>query len=140
AVVRLVEAGDSAVAARVLGRMLPGYAARSIERLPGERAAEIVENMDSQDAIAVLRQLPPDARTELLSVLRPQWSAAFALLLRYPPTTVGAWADPFVLTLPADCTIAEARARAERYERPTMARIYVLDRGRRIRGATRGLA
>ncbi|HEX7080689.1 MAG TPA: hypothetical protein VF329_06720 [Gammaproteobacteria bacterium] len=136
----LVAPCEPHAAARLFARMLPGYTARCIERLEPAQVAEIVERMDSQDAIAVLRQLAPAARARLLAALRPQWSAAFELLLRYPPSAVGAWAEPFALTLPADCTIAEARERIERNERTARARIYVLDRARRVRGAVRGLA
>ena len=138
-VAELIAATEPQSAARLFGRMLPGYTARCLDGLPRERIAEIVEKMDSHDAIAVLRQLAPSARLELLGVLRPQWSAAFELLLRYPANTVGAWTEPFVLTLPADCTVSEARERVERNEQSVKARIYVLDRDRRVRGAVRGL-
>jgi Mg/Co/Ni transporter MgtE len=45
-----------------------------------------------------------------------------------------------VLTLPDDCTAGEARDRIARGEQVAQARIYVLDRARRIRGAVRGIA
>jgi len=138
-VAELIGATDPQSAARLFGRMLPGYTARCLERIPREHIAQVIEKMDSHDAIAVLRQLTPTARLELLRALRPQWSAAFELLLRYPANTVGAWTEPFVLTLPADCTVAEARERVERNEQTVKARIYVLDRSRQIRGAVRGL-
>jgi len=62
------------------------------------------------------------------------------LLLSYPTNTVGAWVEPRVLTLPDDCTAGEARDRIARSEQVAQARIYVLDRSRRLRGAVRGLA
>jgi Mg/Co/Ni transporter MgtE len=65
---------------------------------------------------------------------------AFKLLLSYPTNTVGAWIEPRVLTLPDDCTVGEARDRIARSEQLAPARIYVLDRSRRLRGAVRGLA
>jgi len=45
-----------------------------------------------------------------------------------------------VLTLPDDCTVGEARDRIARSEQIAQARIYVLDRSRRLRGAVRGLS
>ena len=45
-----------------------------------------------------------------------------------------------MLTLPDDCTAGEARDRIARSEHVAQARIYVLDRSRRLRGAVRGLA
>jgi Mg/Co/Ni transporter MgtE len=65
---------------------------------------------------------------------------AFKLLLGYPTSTVGAWVEPRVLTLPDDCTAGEARDRIARSDQIVSARIYVLDRSRRLRGAVRGLA
>ena len=64
---------------------------------------------------------------------------AFKLLLSYPTNTVGAWVEPRVLTLADDCTVGEARDRIARGEHIAQARIYVLDRARRLRGAVRGL-
>ena len=74
-----------------------------------------------------------------MSSLGPQWLMAFKLLLSYPTNTVGAWVEPRVLTLADDCTVGEARDRIARSEQVTQARIYVLDRARRLRGAVRGL-
>jgi Mg/Co/Ni transporter MgtE len=65
---------------------------------------------------------------------------AFKLLLSYPTNTVGAWVEPRVLTLADDCTAGEARDRVARSDQIAQARIYVLDRSRRLRGAVRGLA
>jgi Mg/Co/Ni transporter MgtE len=44
-----------------------------------------------------------------------------------------------VLTLADDCTVGEARDRIARGEHIAQARIYVLDRARRLRGAVHGL-
>jgi Mg/Co/Ni transporter MgtE len=65
---------------------------------------------------------------------------AFKLLLSYPTNTVGAWVEPRVLTLPDDCNVGEARDRVARSDQVHQARIYVLDRSRRLRGAVRGTA
>ncbi len=60
--------------------------------------------------------------------------------MSYPSNTVGAWVEPRVLTLPDDCNAGEARERIATSALPAQARIYVLDRSRRIRGAIRGLS
>jgi Mg/Co/Ni transporter MgtE len=127
---------DAAVAAPVLSHMLPTYVARCIEeQTPGESAL-LLERLGSQEAAAVLRHLERDARA---AALGPQWVMAFKLLLSYPVNTVGAWVEPRVLTLPDDCNAGEARERIARSQQAAQARIYVLDRARRIRGAIRGL-
>jgi magnesium transporter len=136
----VLNAVDVATAAPVMGHMLPTNAARCIERQPPTDSALLLERLGSQESVAILRHLPNDHREAVLSCLGPQWVVAFKLLLSYPTNTVGAWVEPRLLTLPDDCTVGEARDRIARSEHVTQARIYVLDRARRLRGAVRGLA
>jgi magnesium transporter len=134
------ESVDPATAAPVMSHMLPTYAARCIEALPPAQSALLLERFGSQEAAAVLRHLGRENREAVLAALGPQWVMAFKLLLSYPVNTVGAWVEPRVLTLPDDCNVGEARERIARSQQVAQARIYVLDRSRRIRGAIRGLA
>jgi magnesium transporter len=136
----VLNAVDIATAAPVVGHMLPTCAAACIERQPPGDAALLLERLGSRESVAVLRHLPGELRENVLSSLGPQWLMAFKLLLSYPINTVGAWIEPRVLTLPDDCTCGEARDRVARSEQAAQARIYVLDRARRLRGAVRGLA
>jgi Mg/Co/Ni transporter MgtE len=131
---------DPATGAPVMSHMLPTYAARCIEAQPPGDSALLLERFGSQEAAAVLRHLGRDAREAVLAALGPQWVMAFKLLLSYPMNTVGAWVEPRVLTLPDDCNAGEARERIARSQQVAQARIYVLDRSRRIRGAIRGLS
>lgn len=136
----VLSAVDLATAAPVVGHMLPTCAAQCLERQPPADAAQLLERLGSREAVAVLRHLPAEIREATLSSLGPQWLMAFKLLLSYPTNTVGAWLEPRVLTLPDDCTTGEARERIARSDQVAQARIYVLDRSRRLRGAVRGLA
>jgi magnesium transporter len=136
----VLNAVDVATAAPVVGQMLPTCAAQCIEGQPTADSALLLERLGSQESVAVLRHLPPEHREAVLSSLGPQWLMAFKLLLSYPTNTVGAWVEPRVLTLADDCTVGEARDRIARSEQVTQARIYVLDRARRLRGAVRGVA
>jgi len=131
---------SAATAAPVISHMLPTYAARCIEELPAADSALLLERLGSQEAAAVLRHLGRDTREAVLASLGPQWLMAFKLLLSYPINTVGAWVEPRVLTLPDDCNAGGARERIARSQQVAQARIYVLDRSRRIRGAIRGLS
>lgn len=135
----VLNAVDLVIAGPVVGHMLPTYAARCVERQPAADSALLLERLGSQESVAVLRHLQNDHREAVLNALGPQWLMAFKLLLSYPTNTVGAWVEPRVLTLPDDCTVGEARDRIARSEHATQARIYVLDRSRRLRGAVRGL-
>jgi magnesium transporter len=131
---------EVATAATVVGRMLPTSAARCVERQPPADSALLLERLGSREAVAVLRHLRSEQRAAVLDSLGPQWLMAFKLLLSYPLNTVGAWVEPRALTLPDDCTAGEARDRVARSEQFAPARVYVLDRSRRLRGAVRGFA
>ena len=131
---------DAPTAAPVFAHMLPTYAAQCVElQLPADGAL-LLERLGTQEAAAILRHLGRDTRTAVLDALGPQWVMAFKLLLSYPSSTVGAWVEPRVLTLPDDCNAGEARERIASSALQAQARIYVLDRSRRIRGAIRGLS
>lgn len=136
----VLAAVDVTTAAAVVGHMLPTHAAQCMEQQPPIDSALLLEHLGSQESVAVLRHLPIGLREEVLNSLGPQWLMAFKLLLSYPTNTVGAWVEPRVLTLPDDCTAGEARDRIARSSEMAQARIYVLDRSRRLRGAVRGLA
>jgi Mg/Co/Ni transporter MgtE len=131
---------DAPAAAPVFAHMLPTYAAQCLELQPAAAGALLLERLGTQEAAAILRHLGRDARTAMLDALGPQWVMAFKLLLSYPSNTVGAWVEPRVLTLPDDCNAGEARERIASSALQAQARIYVLDRSRRIRGAIRGLS
>lgn len=135
----VLNAVDIATAAPVVGHMLPTYAARCFETQAPADSALVLERLGSQESVAVLRHLRTEHRDAVLNALGPQWLMAFKLLLSYPTNTVGAWVEPRVLTLADDCTVGEARDRIARSEHVTQARIYVLDRARRLRGAVRGM-
>jgi magnesium transporter len=135
----VLNAVDVATAAPVVGYMLPTCAARCFETQSPADSALVLERLGSQESVAVLRHLRTELRDAVLSSLGPQWVVAFKLLLSYPTNTVGAWVEPRVLTLADDCTVGEARDRIARGEHIAQARIYVLDRARRLRGAVHGL-
>lgn len=135
----VLSAVDAATAAPVVSHMLPTHAARCLEQQLPIDSALLLEKLGSQESVAVLRHLPGPLREEVLGSLGPQWLMAFKLLLSYPTNTIGAWVEPRVLTLPDDCNCGEARERIARSDQVNQARIYVLDRSRRLRGAVRGL-
>lgn len=136
----VLDAVDLDTAAPVAGHMLPTCAAQCLERQAPADAARLLERLGSRESVAVVRHLSAEHREAVLGCLGTQWVMAFKLLLSYPTSTVGAWIEPRVLTLPDDCTVGEARDRVARSEQSAPARIYVLDRARRVRGAVRGLA
>ncbi|MDH4060287.1 MAG: CBS domain-containing protein [Aquincola sp.] len=95
----------------VLAAMLPRRAARCVEPLGDERLLELLTAMGTQPMVALLRHLPPAHRQRLANGLPTTAALATSLLLGYTEETVGAWADPDVVLLPADTRVVDALAR-----------------------------
>lgn len=97
--------------APVLAAMLPASAARSLAALEDERAMALLGALGAQPAAAALRHVPEPRRGRLIAGLPGATAFASQLLLGFPEETVGAWADPDVLVLPAATPAAEALER-----------------------------
>jgi magnesium transporter len=97
--------------ADVLAAMLPQSAARCVAALDDERALELLSSMGAQPIVAVLRYLGEARRRELIKGLPTSAALASSLLLGYGEDTLGAWADPDVVVLPADTRAGDALKR-----------------------------
>ena len=107
----LFERAPARVCADVLAVMLPRQAARCIVTLADARILELLGPLGTQATVALLRHLPEPRRRALAAGLPTASALASGLLLGYSDDTLGAWADPDVVTLPADATAAEALER-----------------------------
>ena len=135
AVIANLPAMDSAP---VLQRMLPTNAARCIEPLPLSQTIELMRCLPSQAGASLLRHLGDSNWRSIVDQLGGTRATALRLLLRYPPTAIGAWMEPNALTLAHDLIVQDARSRIATAEGHS-ARIYLLDRERKVRGITDGL-
>lgn len=117
----------------VLAAMLPQSAARCVARLDEERALELLSSIGAQPIVAVLRYLDETRRRELLKGLPTGAALASSLLLGYGEDTLGAWADPDVVLLPADTRAGDALMRLRQ---ATLAHelIVVADAERKLAG------
>ncbi len=97
--------------AGVLAAMLPQAAARCIAAMDDERALELLSPMGAQPIVAVMRYVAEVRRRELLKRLPTTAALASSLLLGYAEDTLGAWADPDVVLLPADTRAGDALQR-----------------------------
>ncbi len=104
----LFERVPARVCADVLGAMLPRQAAACIAGLGDARILELLAPLGTQGTVALLRHFPEARRRILIAGLPTGAALASALLLGYTEDTLGAWADPDVVTLPADTTAAAA--------------------------------
>jgi magnesium transporter len=143
---RVLEAMDTAEAARLmtrlpartLGRIVeklsPQLAGGLLGRLESARTRELVEKLPLHQSAAILEQLDEAARESALAGLPERTSRHLRALLEYPPGTAGALMDVQVATVHVDLTVAEAIAVIRKAPRDTLTYLYVLDRDGRLVG------
>jgi len=122
------------LAAPVLGYMLPPVAARTMAALEPEQASALLAALSRQGAVAILRHLPDAKRTRLIDGLPTVTAVATRLLLGYPEDSVGAWADPDVVVLPADVRAGDVLERVRQPGGASGERVYVLNGAGRLAG------
>ncbi|HUF35030.1 MAG TPA: hypothetical protein VMN37_03720 [Gemmatimonadales bacterium] len=96
-------------AAAVVRAMVPAAAAACAGGLADEVFAEIMAELPLDAAASILHRLDPARRETVLARLPVTAEAPLRRLLSYGPHTAGALADPLVLALPEDLTVAEAQ-------------------------------
>lgn len=134
----LFQRAPARLGAAVLAAMLPRRAARCIEALDDARALEVLVSMGTQPTVAVLRHLPEARRQPLIAGLPTATALASTLMLGYTEDTLGAWADPDVITLTADARVGDVLERV-RQTPPAHAWVFVTDAQQRLAGVV-GLA
>jgi magnesium transporter len=146
-------------AALVMEQLPFGDAAALLLELEPARGAVVVAHLSAALAVDCLRALPDGVVAGLLSELpmdlaarmlvrapeelREAWLAGLPgeraeflrRKLRYPPGTAGALADPLVLALPEELSVAEAQKQLRRSAERAYYYIYVVDREQRLVGA-----
>jgi magnesium transporter len=104
-------------------------------RAPAE-AADLLEQMPSDDRVDLVQQLDPRARDAILREMQPSQRDDVERLAVHPQGTVGAVMSTDVATLRSDLTIDEAvrRLRAMAGNKETIYYNYVVDAGGRLIG------
>ncbi len=121
-------------AARLLTRMGPNAGAAALHALDADRAQRLVTELAPHAAAELLRHGTPELQKTLLDAMEPSRARAIQKLLHYPPETAGALADPLVLALPDDLSVAEAQRQLSRTPHGLLYYIYVVDRQHRLVG------
>ncbi len=123
-------------AAEPLGEMEPEDSAELLTELDRDEAIKILSRMDPDDAVDLLEELPEDVKDELLSRLAPKDAQVLTKLLEYPPDTAGGLMSPEVVALPLHLTAQEAidvlRRKVEEVE--TIYYAYAVDDEGRLEG------
>lgn len=115
-------------AARLLQYMEPYTVAVGLSAIEPTQAGDIIIRMPMDLAVLVLRHMESAARNAALGALGEDAAQRLGRRLRYSEGSAGAWMDPFVLTLPADISAAEALERVKTSSQPVAHYLYVVDR------------
>lgn len=131
----LIEQVDDSKSVTVLAAMLPQNAARCIDALPTESAARYLAALRLRHIVRILRNLSSDKQKNLLRGLPAALAMRVRLSLSYSPDQAGGWMHPLVLSLPADCSIAEARDRVTADSGYEFSLLYTVDEEGKLGGA-----
>ncbi len=136
---------DVAIVFRVLPR---DFAADVFEYMPFEAQEPVLHNLGQEHVAAVLNEMDPDDRTELLeelpgkvtqrliSLLSPEERRIATKLLGYPEDSVGRLMTPDYVAVQADWTVGQVleHIRKVGHDKETLNVIYVVDeRGRLVK-------
>jgi len=123
-------------AAEPLGEMEPEDSAELLSEIDRDEAIKIISRMDPDDAVDVLDELPDNVQEELLSRLGKEDAKVLSGLLTYPPDTAGGLMSPEVVALPIDMSVQEAidflRKKVEEVE--TIYYAYAVDQQGHLQG------
>jgi Mg/Co/Ni transporter MgtE len=97
-----------AYASPVISGMLSHKAASICKQIDAVKAASILMHLNSGQVVAILRHVDKDVRGAIIQELPAKVEVRCALLLNYSTEMVGAWMTPHILTVPFECTVAEA--------------------------------
>ena len=143
---RLLERGEPSSAAEILMRvpaetaaavfraLAPAPAAACAACLSDEALAAISELLPLDRASATLRRLAPERRGVVLAGLSEERRSRIGAALGFPENTAGALADPLVLALTEDMTVAEAQHQLGGSERHLFYYVYIVTRDHKLAG------
>lgn|GEM_PF-5880402 len=131
---QVLERFPAACSGKVLPQVHAHVAAAILDELPAKRAGEALESMAFDHAIVLLRLVNPKARTRIMAAANPYFAEKAWTLLVYPEDCVGAFMDPFALTLRESLTAEEALDLLQLFADKLRNYLYVLDDGKRLKG------
>lgn len=133
AVVRSV---DPSEAAEVLRVMAPSSAASCVSALDDTALASILDALSLDEAAALLRSQDAARREAVLQQVPDEdRRSQLRTILSFPDDTAGAIADPLVLALPDDITVADAQKQMRGSDQHLFYYLYVVRRDRTLVGA-----
>jgi magnesium transporter len=126
---------EPARAARVVAHLSAALAVDCLRALPESVVAELLGEVPLDLAARMLVRAPEELRVTWLARLPAERAEFLRRKVRYPPGTAGALADPLVLSLPEELSVAEAQKQLRRSAERAYYYVYVVDRQQRLVGA-----
>ncbi|GJL50369.1 MAG: hypothetical protein NPIRA01_15960 [Nitrospirales bacterium] len=118
---------ESETIASVLEYYLPVPMAEVLKHFPPDLSAKVISHLSTTTARAVLRQFDTSTQSTLLSNLDPAIAPYLRRTLTHPDYTAGSLADPRVLTLSPDMTVAHALNHIGQESRQAIYYLYIID-------------
>ncbi|WP_298751929.1 magnesium transporter MgtE N-terminal domain-containing protein [uncultured Serinicoccus sp.] len=121
---------------RIFELLAPALQSELLTQLRSQDVGRIVAELDPDDRVSLLDELPTSVARELLRDLEPEERRMTLTVLGYPPGSVGRRMTPEVLSLPAGTTVADAlvRVREGADAAETIYMLPVVDPGRVVVG------
>lgn len=102
------------------------FAGKCLEKMNGEKAAELVNSLPRQRSIVLLRLMNISQRNDLLDRLPQGTAHSLSKMLNYPENSAGALAESVILSLPETMSVKEARERLRETANKSIYYIYMV--------------
>ena len=124
------------IADKVLMELPEGILFEIIDRLDDEKAAELLSQLESNDALLFLEAVPEERREKILKLLPPAEKHAIEQLLIYPEDSAGYCMSSSYMSISSDLTAQEAveRIREQSEDVDVPFYVYVVDEEGRLTG------
>jgi magnesium transporter len=119
---------------KLVRHMSVSLAAAALAALEVSRTAAIIEDLPPSHAVPLLRRLGSARAESVLDRVEKKAAGALRRVLSYHEGSAGALADPQVLTLPSDISVADAQKHLRRLADDVAYNVYVTDRDHRLVG------
>jgi len=107
-----------------------------LESFTDEKAREFIEELDPDDRVTLLDEMPAKVAKRLMQLLSTEDRKVTHMLMGYEPETAGRIMTPEFITLKRDMLVNEAllRIRKEAIDKETIYTLYVTDAKRKLEG------
>lgn len=124
---RFLEQLPSEVAAKVIAATVPIAGARAVGAMPERSALAVLERLNPQGAVQLLRRVPDANRKQLLEGLSGNARERIAALLAYGTYQIGSRCDPLAPAVRKHADVGHALAVVRQAAEGAMQYVYVLD-------------